>query len=319
MHIPDGFLDLPTTLGAGAAAAAGVALAMRRGERHLGDRAVPLAGLLSAFVFAAQMFNFPVAAGTSGHLLGGALAAVLLGPWLASVGLTVVVVSQALLFADGGVLALGANLVNMALLAPWTAWGVWRLARYALPARTGVAPAAFLAGLASVLAAAGGFVAEYALGGVGTAPIGLVAGAMLGTHLLIGLGEAAITAALVVAVVRLRPDLVAGERTGAAARPPLTPVVVTAALTSLVVVALAAVFASGWPDGLERVAEAAGMRAAAAAPAPLAGYALPGVAAPTLAAALAGVIGVVLLLALTAVARALGWRRRGAPAEGRGG
>jgi cobalt/nickel transport system permease protein len=116
VHIPDGFINLPTSAGFGAAAAGGIWYSLRRAATVLDDRRIPLAGLAAAFVFAAQMVNFPVAAGTSGHLLGGVLAAVLLGPWLGSIVVTVVLVVQALVFADGGLSALGLNVFNMAII-----------------------------------------------------------------------------------------------------------------------------------------------------------------------------------------------------------
>lgn len=216
MHIPDGFIDLPTSLGAGAAAAGGLGVSLRRAGRYLKEKQVPLAGLLAAFVFALQMLNFPVAAGTSGHLLGGALAAVLVGPWVGALVVTVVVVIQALLFADGGVSALGLNVLNMALVATWVAYpiflGVRRLG-------AAVVPASFVAGLVSVEAASLGFVLEYALGGTGNAPVGTVAAAVAGIHLLIGIGEGLITALVVGAVLRTRADLVQGARPVRTRRP----------------------------------------------------------------------------------------------------
>jgi cobalt/nickel transport system permease protein len=320
MHIPDGFIDLPTALGAAAVATAGVGVALRRAERDLGRRAVPLAGLLSAFVFAAQMLNLPVAAGTSAHLLGAGLAAVLLGPWLATVSMTVVLVAQALLFADGGIVALGLNLVNMAVIAPWLAWGAFRLTRAALPPSDAtIAPAAFLAGLVSVLGAAGAFVGEYALGGIGGAPTALVGGAMMAVHLVIGVGEGVVTALLVGTVRALRPDLMASRRVAAPARAVgrRAPVAGGVALLSLALAALAGPFASSLPDGLERVAMDHGLASSTAVTptAALAGYQFPDFAFGALGASLAGVLGVLLLLgasaALREVLRRSGHRRGG--------
>ena len=125
MHVPDGFLDAPTSVATGAVAVAGVALALRGARRELDDRTAPMAGLVATFVFAAQMINFPVGAGTSGHLLGGALAAVLVGPWSAVLCISVVLLVQALLMADGGITALGTNITLMGLVGVWVGWGVF--------------------------------------------------------------------------------------------------------------------------------------------------------------------------------------------------
>lgn len=123
MHVPDGFLDAPTSIATGVVAAGFVAVALRRARHELNERTAPVAGLVAVFVFAGQMLNFPVGAGTSGHLIGGALAAILVGPWTATVCLTVVLMVQALLFADGGLSALGTNILLMAVVAVWSGWG----------------------------------------------------------------------------------------------------------------------------------------------------------------------------------------------------
>jgi cobalt/nickel transport system permease protein len=213
MHVPDGFLDAPTSLGTVAVAAVGVGLALRGARRELDDRTAPLAGLVAAFVFAAQMLNFPVGAGTSGHLLGGALAAVLVGPWTATLSLAVVLLVQGLLFADGGLTALGTNITLMALVGVWSGWLVFRAVQTVLPKRVSmVVPAAAIAALASVPVTAVAFVALYAVGGQAPVPLDSLVTAMLGWHVLIGLGEAAITGLAVSTVVAVRPDLVHGAR-----------------------------------------------------------------------------------------------------------
>lgn len=212
MHIPDGFVNLPTSAGFGAAAAGGIWYSLRRATAVLDDRRIPLAGLAAAFVFAAQMVNFPVAAGTSGHLLGGVLAAVLLGPWLGSVVVTVVLGVQALIFADGGLSALGLNVFNMAIVGAMGGWYVYRVALRFLPGGDRAVPLAtgIAAGISVVLAALG-FTLQYAIGGEGGTPITTVLGAMVGVHILIGIGEGVITALVVGAVMASRPDLVAGR------------------------------------------------------------------------------------------------------------
>lgn len=213
MHVPDGFLDAPTSLATGAAAAAVVAVALRRARGELDERTAPMAGLVAAFVFATQMINFPVGAGTSGHLLGGALAAVLVGPWTAVLCMTVVLLTQALLFADGGLTALGTNITLMGVVTVLVGWSVLRLVTAIAPrSPRAVAAGAFLAAAVSVPAAAGAFVVLYEVGGTAEIPMVTLTATMLGWHVLIGLGEAAITALTVSSVLSVRPDLVYGAR-----------------------------------------------------------------------------------------------------------
>jgi cobalt/nickel transport system permease protein len=222
VHIPDGFIDAPTSLAAGAAAAGVLVVCVRKSGEVMEDKQAPMAGLVAAFIFAVQMLNFPVAAGTSGHLLGGALAAILVGPYLGTLCVSVVLVVQALLFADGGLSALGLNVINMAIVGAFGGYAVFLLARRLLPAtRGGVVVASGVAAGLSVVLASLAFTLEYALGGAGGASVTRVAGAMVGTHVLIGLGEALITAMTVSAVMAVRPDLVHGARDLAAAPPPV--------------------------------------------------------------------------------------------------
>lgn len=218
MHIPDGFIDAPVSLTAGALAVGAVALSLRGARRELTETSAPMAGLTAVFIFAAQMVNFPVGFGTSGHLIGAALAAILIGPYAAVLAMTVVLVVQALVFADGGLSALGLNVLNLAVLATLAGWLMFRGAvRFA--GRGGrdvgnraVVLAAGGAGFVSVLAAASGFAIEYLIGGAVPLPAGSVITAMLGVHAVIGVGEALITALVVSAVIRVRPDLVFGLR-----------------------------------------------------------------------------------------------------------
>ena len=213
MHVPDGFLDLPTSLATAAVAASAVALSLRGARRELDDRAAPLAGLVATFVFAAQMINFPVAAGTSGHLIGGALAAVLVGPWTATLCLTVVLLVQGLLFADGGLTALGTNITLMGVVGVWTGYAVFRLALAVLPRRIGLVPlAAGIGGFASVPMAALTFAGLFTLGGTAPLDPGSLVAAMASVHTLIGVGEGVLTALVVGSVVSVRPDLVHGAR-----------------------------------------------------------------------------------------------------------
>ena len=213
MHVPDGFLDAPTSVATGAVAVVAVGVALRGARRELDDRTAPLAGLVATFVFATQMLNFPVGAGTSGHLLGGALAAVLVGPSTALLCMTVVFVVQALLFADGGITALGTNIDLMGLVTVVVGYLVFRGLHTLLPKRLSlVAPAAAVGALVSVPVAALCFTGLYAVGGQADIPLGTLATAMVGWHALIGVGEALITGLAVGSIVAVRPDLVHGAR-----------------------------------------------------------------------------------------------------------
>ena len=213
MHVPDGFLDAPTSVATGVVAATAVGVALRKARGELDDRTAPMAGLVATFVFSAQMMNFPVGLGTSGHLLGGALAAVLVGPWTGLLAVSVVLIVQALLLADGGVTALGTNISLMGIVGVLVGWLVFRGLQRLAPKRLGLVPVLAGAGaLVSVPVAALGFVGLFAIGGTAPIPIGGVATAMLGWHVLIGIGEAVITGLVVASVIALRPDLVYGAR-----------------------------------------------------------------------------------------------------------
>ena len=202
MHIPDGFINLPTSVGAGMMAAGALRFSIRRVGSYLQDGHVPLGGLMAAFIFAAQMLNFPIAAGTSGHLIGGVLAAVLVGPWMAVLCMTVVVGVQAL-FADGGLTAVGLNVLNLAVVGCLLGYGVFSVVRRA----GGVVFAAGLAAGLSVVASAGLFVAEYAVGGNSDVDIVAVLGSVLAIHSVIGVVEGLLTASILSLVISVRPDL----------------------------------------------------------------------------------------------------------------
>lgn len=220
MHVPDGFLDAPTSVATAAVAAVAVGVSLRKARGELDDRTAPLAGLVAAFVFATQMLNFPVAAGTSGHLMGGAIAAVLVGPWTGVLATSVVFLVQALLFADGGITALGTNIVLMGVTTVAVGWLVFRGLMAVLPRRVSMVPvAAGIGAFVSVPVAALLFVGLYAVGGNADIPLASLTGAMLGVHLLIGIGEGVITFLAVGSIIAVRPDLVHGARGVLAARP----------------------------------------------------------------------------------------------------
>ena len=227
MHVPDGFLSAEVAVACAVPAVVAVGIGLRRAEVDLDERRVPLLGVTAAFVFAAQMLNFPIAGGTSGHFMGAALAAVLLGPWLACLVLAVVLGVQAFLFADGGVSALGANILNMGVVGALGAGLVMGIAMRVLP-RT---RRAFLgaAAVASWLAVVAGSIAcSFELALSGTVPLGTVLPAMVGVHALIGVGEAVVTVAAVSAVLASRPDLVAGAPPEVVRAPVAPPAEVTA-------------------------------------------------------------------------------------------
>ncbi|NLU80103.1 energy-coupling factor ABC transporter permease [Micromonospora sp. HNM0581] len=212
MHISNGIIDGPVAAVFAVIALAAMAYCVMRGRQDLDDRLAPMAGLVAAFLFAVQMLNFPIfTAGVSGHLLGGALAAMLVGPWVGALCVAVVLVVQALVFGDGGVAMLGLNITNMAVIGIAVAYLLIALLLRVLPrSPAGLAVTAFVAALVSVVVAAMGFVLQYQLGGttdLGGNLAGL-AGTMAVSHLFIGIGEGLITATTVVTVAKVRPDLV---------------------------------------------------------------------------------------------------------------
>jgi cobalt/nickel transport system permease protein len=213
MHIPDGFIDIPTSAAFAAISAVGVGACLKGATRSLDEKTAPLAGLTATFIFAVQMLNFPVAAGTSGHLFGSVLAAVLVGPYVATLALSVVLLLQALLFADGGLTAAGLNVFNLSIIGVWVGYGVFLLVKKILPKnKPSITTAAAIAAFISVPAAVVAFVFQYAIGATSTFSVTAVFTGMMGTHLLIGIGEAVITAFSVTAVMASRPDLVYGYR-----------------------------------------------------------------------------------------------------------
>jgi cobalt/nickel transport system permease protein len=249
-------LTLPVAGALGAAAAGGLALAAARARRDLDERRTPLLGVLGAFVFAAQMVNFPVLPGTSGHFVGAALLAILLGPHAAALGMAAIVIVQCVVFQDGGLLALGANLVNMALAGPYAAWLAFRAV---VPAgrettRSRLYLASVLAALASILAGALLVPLEVAASGICRVPLAVFLGAMAGIHTLIGAAEGVLTFAVLAALGRMRPDLLPGAPVAAGGLP-VRAVAITVVLTALLVAGFLSLAASGAPDGLESTLE----------------------------------------------------------------
>ncbi|WP_069622129.1 energy-coupling factor ABC transporter permease [Streptomyces niveus] len=304
MHVPDGMINLPVSAAAGVVAAGAVAVSLRGARRELGsgplaeghgaERTAPLAGLVAAFVFAVQMLNFPVAAGTSGHLLGGALAAILVGPYTGVLCIAVVLLMQGILFADGGLTALGVNITVMGVVTVIVSYGIFRGLLRILPrGRRSVTVSAFVAALVSVPAAAAAFTLLYAIGGTTHIPVGKVLTAMVGVHVLIGIGESA--------PLKLR---VGGELVDAPAPAPVAAAstrsprgLLAAGLgTALLLAGVVSFYASASPDGLEKVAADKGIdrkvEEHAAADSPLADYGIKDISNTRLSGGLAGMIGV---------------------------
>ncbi|MCL4425480.1 MAG: energy-coupling factor ABC transporter permease [Firmicutes bacterium] len=209
MHIPDGFLDTKTWVALAAVSGVSVARAVRKTNQKLGEKQVPLMGVLAAFVFAAQMLNFPVAGGTSGHFMGALLIAVLLGPASSILIMTVILTLQAVIFQDGGILALGANIFNMGLVGGAGGYGVFLLLRRWLGENRRLLATGAAAWLAIVMAAAA---AALELAFSRTVPLNIVLPAMLGVHALIGIGEALVSMAVISLLERVRPDLLELEK-----------------------------------------------------------------------------------------------------------
>jgi len=348
LHLPDGFASGAVNAAGAACAAAAVGYSAWRFRRDSARRPqlAPLTATTAAFVFAAQMLNFPVAAGTSGHFLGAAAVAALLGPWSACLVMALVLVIQCLLFADGGVTALGTNILNMGLVAGLAGYALMRALRALLPSgRTGYILSAAAAGWAGTVAAAAACALELAASG--TSPLRLALPAMAGVHAVIGVGEALITAAVLSAVCAARPDLLPGWaglaprrssgrpeppearplRAGDAVAPPVSGgdrlgrrawgLFAGGALLAVVLAALVSPLASDRPDGLERVAADQGFEARAEGHgvwkgAPLPDYEVPGVAGAGPATGLAGLAGVAAVFAAGYVAIRLWTGRAGA-------
>jgi cobalt/nickel transport system permease protein len=258
MHIPDGVLTLPVAGASAALSLTGVGAALHRLKAGVPRRTIPLMGLAGAFIFAAQMLNFPVGAGTSGHLVGGTLAAVLLGPSAAVVVMTAVVVVQSLLLADGGLLAIGANVLNMALVSVLGGYAVYRAMTVVVPGRRGVLVGAAFASWCSTVLAASACGAELAVSGV--APASTVVPAMATVHVAIGIGEALITLLVLSAVSQTRPELIPGLRSQDLDRPVHVVLGVGLAI-SIALTVFVAPLASLLPDGLERVMQMVGASA----------------------------------------------------------
>lgn len=292
MHIPDGFLTLAVSIICWGITVSLLSIAIRKTNQALGEKRVPLMGIMAAFIFAAQMLNFPVAGGTSGHLLGGALAAIVLGPWAAMLVMTAVIAVQGLLFQDGGLVVMGANILNMGLLTAIVGYGLYRMV-----SKSGNTTRLVISGIAAWLSVMTGALATaLQLWLSGTAKLNIVVPAMLGVHALIGLGEAFITVAALAFIFRTRPDLL--DESSASAQGSRG--WIYAGIAIALGVTLLTPFASANPDGLNRVAQDMGFLGTRQS-APfhiISNYNLPFLGSTPFSTIAAGMLGVLVILLL---------------------
>lgn len=299
MHIPDGFLSLAVSIICWAISAGMISLAISKTNKSLGEKQIPLMGVMAAFIFAAQMINFPVAGGTSGHLLGGALAGIILGPWSAMLVMTAVIAVQGLLFQDGGLLVMGANILNMGLVTAAIGYGFYR----AVSNRTKTFKLATIGIAAWLSVISGALLTSIELWLSGTSQLQIIIPAMLGIHTLIGIGEALITVAALSFIFQTRPDLLGeGSESAKGSRRWIW----AGGLIALAVV-LVSPLASADPDGLNRVAMNLGfINVARTGSGLLAGYTVPLLDPGSLSRITAGVVGVmVVAVIITLIARGM--------------
>jgi cobalt/nickel transport system permease protein len=296
LHIPDGFLSTVVSLVFWVLTIIAVAIAISKTNKSLGERQIPLMGIMAAFIFAAQMLNFPVAGGTSGHFLGGALAAIVLGPWAGILVMTAVIAVQALLFQDGGLLVMGANIFDMGILTAIIGFGLYRSVSGSANKTLKLAVAGAAAWLSTMAAA---LLTALQLWISGTSSLQIVLPAMLGVHALIGIGEAIVTAAALGFIFQTRPDLL---QAGSVAEKGGRGWILAGILVALAAVLLAP-FASGDPDGLERVAEDLGfLEAGLDAPYQiLPDYTIPFLGETALSTVVAGIVGALVMLGMMVV------------------
>jgi cobalt/nickel transport system permease protein len=296
LHIPDGFLSTAVSLVFWVLTIIAVSIAISKTNKSLGERQIPLMGIMAAFIFAAQMLNFPVAGGTSGHFLGGALAAIVLGPWAGILVMTAVIAVQALLFQDGGLLVMGANIFDMGILTAIIGFGLYRSVSGSTNKTLKLAVAGAAAWLSTMAAA---LLAALQLWISGTSSLQIVLPTMLGVHALIGVGEAIITAAALGFIFQTRPDLL---EAGAVAEKGGRGWIVAGILVTLVAVLLSPL-ASANPDGLERVAEDLGfLESGLDSPYQiLPDYTIPFLGETALSTIVAGIVGALVMLGMMVI------------------
>ncbi|MGB2895203.1 MAG: energy-coupling factor ABC transporter permease [Anaerolineales bacterium] len=296
LHIPDGFLSTAVSLVGWFLAVIFIGIALRQTKNQLGERQVPLMGILAAFIFAAQAINFPVAAGTSGHLLGGTLAAIVLGPWAGTLVMTAVISVQALLFQDGGLLVMGWNILNMGVITAFTGFAVYMLVvRFLGTTTRSRLIGGFIGAWLSVVVSAIATAIELAISG--TSPLLLGLPAMAGVHAIIGLGEAIITIGAIGLLQASRPQVLTTGETAPGRR---TATFTLVGLLAALGVSALSPLASGHPDGLEFIAELQGFLGLAQNPSfeLMPDYTLPFLSDPVLTTILAVAFGTLVVFGL---------------------
>ena len=298
MHVPDGFINAPVSIGTGVISFATLWAYIRSAKSLVADKLIALTGMMSALIFVLQMINFPIAAGTSGHLLGGALAVIVLGPNLGIICISIVVVIQSLLFADGGLSALGVNVLNMAIITSLIGWitiSSWK--KLFGEANISIISGSIVAGILSVVFSSIAFVFEYALGGTVSVPLGSVLIAMVSSHLLIGLGEGIITALIVSLLLRVRSDLIY-IKTNTDKKNSMSSFY-GLFIFLLLCLTLITPYASSSPDGLESVAGDFGFSEGSGIVLLLDDYGISGLNNDFLSTALSAVLGVVVVIGVS--------------------
>ena len=298
MHVPDGFINAPVSIGTGVISLATLWAYVRSAKSLVADKLIALTGMMSALIFVLQMINFPIAAGTSGHLLGGALAVIVLGPNLGIICISIVVVIQALLFADGGLRALGINVLNMAIITSLVGWltiSSWK--KLFGEANISMISGSIVAGILSVVFSSIAFVFEYALGGTVSVPLGSVLIAMVSSHLLIGLGEGVITALIVSLLLRVRSDLIYIKTNNDKKNSKSS--FYGLFIFLLLCLTLITPYASSSPDGLESVASDFGFSEGSGIVLLLDDYGISGLNNDFLSTALSAVLGVVVVIGVS--------------------
>ena len=298
MHVPDGFINAPVSIGTGVISFATLWAYVRSAKSLVADKLIALTGMMSALIFVLQMINFPIAAGTSGHLLGGALAVIVLGPNLGIICISIVVVIQSLLFADGGLSALGINVLNMAIITSLVGWltiSSWK--KLFGEANISIISGSIVAGILSVVFSSIAFVFEYALGGTVSVPLGSVLIAMVSSHLLIGLGEGVITALIVSLLLRVRSDLIYIKTNNDKKNSKSS--FYGLFIFLLLCLTLITPYASSSPDGLESVAGDFGFSEDSGIVLLLEDYGISGLNNDFLSTALSAVLGVVVVIGIS--------------------
>jgi cobalt/nickel transport system permease protein len=297
MHIPDGFLDTKTIITTSVFSFGAIARALNQVQKNMPPKMIPLMGLAAAFIFVAQMLNFPIVGGTSGHLIGAVLVSVLMGPSAGILVLSIVLVVQCFIFADGGVLALGANIFNMAVVGSVGGYYIYKFITVIIPGNFGRFVGIAFASWSSTVLASLCCTGEIAWSGTVVWSLGFPA--MTSIHMLIGIGEGLITTLVIAAIFKTRPDLVVADiqRHDISKNRPYTDVLIYGFLIIIGLILFVSPFASQWPDGLEKVATTFGFESKVVSKplvsSPIADYQVPGIGSLSMATALAGAVGAV--------------------------